>query len=984
MHLSFVYPLALWLLLLLAPLWALAIRAPRRLSRGRFWLSLVLRSLLFVALVGSLAGTQVVRRVDELTTVFLVDSSDSVAPEARAQAEQFIQQALSTMPERDRGAIVVFGENALVERAPSYERGLRRLLSVPVVSRTNIGSALELGLALLPADTQKRLVLLSDGGENSGDARTALEFARARNVPIDIVNLQTATGNDLVQIEELRAPAQVRKGQTVNVEVVVSAAGAGQGTLRLLENNTLLREQTVSLQPGRQTFNFQVNADVLGFTRYSAEIELAGDERRENNQAAALVDVAGEPRVLVVEGTSGDTQNLAAALTSAQMNPQTIAPEALPSSLAGLASYDAVALVNVPAGALPSGAMQLLPSYVQDLGRGLVMIGGDRSFGVGGYANTPIEKALPVDMEVKDTTRRPDVALVFVVDKSGSMAACHCNGANMEDTRREGGVQKVDIGKDAVLQASALLRPNDKLGVVAFDDAPHWAVEIAEKPSSDEVLAALRGIAPNGTTNVRSGLLAAKAALEKTTAKVKHIILLTDGWSSGSDNLDLAREMRDAGITLSTVAAGGGSAPYLERLAQTGGGRYYPAEAMEDVPQIFVDETMKVAGSYIMEQAFLPALSGDSPILRGLTDQGWPQLLGFNGTEAKPTSQIILRAPDNYPLLAQWQYGLGRAVAWTSDMKGQWGRELVGWERFGTFAAQLVAWTVPRQEAGQLAGNAKIEGLQAVVTANVENNAGQPATDATVSGILVGADGVRQDLTLRQVAPGQFQATVPSPATGSYLVQLAASQAGQQLGSTTLGLVVPYSPEYRQREANPELLQTFANETGGRVLTTPGTVFQHDVAAVQRACEIGLPLLLLVALLFPFDIAARRLMLRRDDFAGLRRLVPRRGSQASTAPLLGQLQRAKARAQTRSGSIDGPASPTPAAPLGNGDNVRTVGQSRAAGGEQMSQAVTVSRPAQAAPSPSAMREEALGPTDAPEADAMARLRAAKARAKRNK
>ncbi len=633
MRVLFVYPLALWLLVLLPLLAWLSLAAPRRLSRGRFWLSLALRALLFLALIGSLAGTQLVRTVDQLTTVFLVDSSDSVAPADVARAEEFIRQALATMPEGDRAAIVVFGENALVERAPSEDRGLRRLESVPVVARTDIGGAVELGLALLPADTQKRLVLLSDGGANTGETQTALAFARARQVPIDVVSLATGAVNDLAQISAVRGPAEVRKGQTIALDVSVEAAAAGPATLRLRAGSQVVAEQAVQLVAGRQTFPFTVKAETLGFGRYTAELEVAGDERPQNNQAAALVNVTGEARVLVVASAPADADNLVAALTAAKLNPSIVAPAAFPPTLAALASYDAVVLVNVAAGALPASAMQTIPAFVREVGRGLVMVGGDHSFGVGSYNQTPIEAALPVDMQVKDTTRRPDIALVFVLDKSGSMAACHCNGPQMQNQRLGGGVQKVDIGKDAIAQAAALLRPEDQLGVVAFDGSAHWAIQTAKTPSTDDVIGALRSIAPDGTTNVRGGLQAAKESLEHTEARVKHVILLTDGWSSGNDNLDLATAMRAEGITLSTVAAGGGSAPYLEKLAQAGGGRYYPAVNMEDVPQIFVEETIKTAGAYIIEQTVVPALTGDSPILRGLTGGGWPQLYGYNGTE---------------------------------------------------------------------------------------------------------------------------------------------------------------------------------------------------------------------------------------------------------------------------------------------------------------------------------------------------------------
>ncbi|MBA3946560.1 MAG: VWA domain-containing protein [Herpetosiphonaceae bacterium] len=907
MHISFIYPAALWLLLLLIPVWVLALLAPRRLGKGRFWTSMVLRSVLLLALLGSLAGTQLVRGVNQLTTVFLVDSSDSVLPVARAHAEQFIQQALATMPKDDRAAIVVFGENALVERAPSSERSLRRLLSVPIVSRTNIGAALELGLALLPGDSEKRLVLLSDGGENAGDTRTALQFAQAQHVPIDVVALNSGTGNDAAQLDDVRAPAEVRKGQTVNITVAVRAPAPVAGTLRLRAGDQLVTERAVQLKAGAQEFNFQVPAETTGFVRYSAEIEVQGDQRRQNNEAATLVNVTGEPHVLVVEGNPGEAQNLVATLQSAHMNPATITPAALPPSLASLASYDATVLVNVAAGALPPTAMQTLPAFVRDLGHGLVMVGGDRSFGMGNYAATPLEAALPVDMQVKDRNRRPDVALVFVLDKSGSMAACHCNGANMNDARIQSGVQKVDIAKDAIVQASALLQPQDKLGVVAFDNAPHWALNTAQKPTSDQVLDAIKGITPNGSTNIRAGLLAAKAALDLTDAKVKHVELLTDGWSSGSDNLDIAREMRAAGITLSTVAAGSGSAPYLEQLAQTGGGRYYPVENMEEVPQILVAETLKIAGNFIVEKNFVPTLTGDSPILHGLTNGTWPQLRGYNGTEAKATSQVILQSPDGDPVLAQWQYGLGRAVAWTSDLKGQWGRDLVSWNTFGQFAAQLVGWSMPRHAAGLLNGQAANDGLAAVVTAGVHDANNQPLVDAQVAGTVIAPDGKTIPITLKEVAPGQFQTTLPSPQTGSYLVQLTAQQGGQPIAAQTIGLVVPYSPEYRQRDANPALLQAMAQQTRGQLVSEPGQVFRHDLAAVQRASEIALPLLLLALLLLPFDIAVRRLGIRRSDFAAIPSFFRRTARSQGQPPMFDQLRRAQARAVVR------PASTSPSA-----------------------------------------------------------------------
>ncbi|HZG69621.1 MAG TPA: FixH family protein, partial [Herpetosiphonaceae bacterium] len=276
------------------------------------------------------------------------------------------------------------------------------------------------------------------------------------------------------------------------------------------------------------------------------------------------------------------------------------------------------------------------------------------------------------------------------------------------------------------------------------------------------------------------------------------------------------------------------------------------------------------------------------------------------GTELKDAAREILRSPEGDPVLAQWQYGLGRSVAWTSDAKGKWGVDLVRWDEFGRFAAQLVGWTTPAEEAGAMAATARVEGTQAVVEVELQNTQGQPRTDATVAGTLVAPDGSTEPITLKQVAPGTYQASLASPPTGSYLIQIAAAADGSTVAQQTVGLVVPYSPEYRQRGGNPGLLELIANTTGGTILERPEEVFRHNLQAVRRAQEIGLPLLLLAALLLPLDIAVRRLSLRRRDLAEARAAVAgrirrlRARPDAPTAePVLADLQRAKTRARVR-------------------------------------------------------------------------------------
>ncbi len=867
MRLSFIFPSALWLFALLIPLWWLALAVPRRLSAPRFWASLLARTALVATLIFAVAGVQLIQPTDRLTTVFLIDSSDSVSPSARGQAEAFVQDALKAMRAGDQAAVVVFGENALVERAPSNATTFGRIGSAPVATRTNLQTAVQLGLALLPADTQQRLVLLSDGGENQGNVLEGSNLAAARGVPISFVNLNTAGGGPEALVSALDAPTNVRAGAQFELVATVESTVAQSARLSLFADTTLLQARDIQLQAGSNTFRLTLTASGQGFQRYRAQIVPALDFRQQNNEAATLVRVAGPPRVLLVEGQPGEGQNFKDALGAAQIGVDLIAPAQLPIDLASLSDYDAVVLMNVPAQALPARAAANLPTYVRELGRGLVMVGGDRSYGVGGYGTTPIEQALPVYMDVRDRQERPDLALMFVIDKSGSMDACHCSGPNRQTARSfEGGPRKVDIAKDAVVQATAVLRERDTVGVVAFDSTAHWALPVGLRgPSSDAIRNAVAPIEPEGGTNVHAGLVAAQEALQHTDARIKHVILLTDGWSGGGDNIDVAQQMRAQGITLSVVAAGGGSADYLKQVADAGGGRYYPIENIEDVPQIFVQETTTAVGNYLIEQPFTPKYAGPSPILEQL-DQGLPPLYGYNGTTLKQSATTILAGADDAPVLAQWQYGIGRAVAWTSDFKGKWGKDWVNWAAFPRFAAQLIGWVLPSAAGDGVETNIRTEGARTIIDAKLSDADGKPRNGLQISANVVGADAFAQSVTLTQVAPGEYRASIASPIQGTYVVQIAGTQDGRVVVQSAAGMVVPYSSEYRQGQRNPELLAALARSTGGTKLEQPADAFAHNLAPVYSAREIALPLLLLALLLLPLDIGMRRLMLRRGDF----------------------------------------------------------------------------------------------------------------------
>jgi uncharacterized membrane protein len=943
--------------------------ARRRLGAGRRRVALLVRSFLIAALVLALAGFQLVLPVDRLATVFVLDLSDSVGTAGREEAVQFVRDSLREMPEGDVAGIVAFGKDALVERLPSDLAEIDTVRSTPVKAATDIGAALRLATALFPDDAQKRIVLLSDGNDTTGAGQTEAALSAARGVQVEtrVIGLE---GRDEVLVERLQTPSTARLGEEIEATVEIRSTVAQPATVRLFADGTIVATERVDLVAGLNRITFRVKPTEAGFHTFRAVVEAAQDTFSQNNRGDSNTIVKGEPRILVLAGDERVAAELVAALEKERQQVDSIIPEALPNDLAGLATYDSIVLVDVPRIRLSDRQLGLLQVYVRDLGRGLVMVGGSKSFGAGGYTKTPLEESLPVDMGVKDRQKQPDVALVVVIDKSGSMDACHCNtfeggpggGTGM------GGTRKVDIGKEAILRAAAAMTAADELGVVAFDQDAHWVVRTQPLGQVGNLAGQIAGIQPLGNTNIFAGLDQAVQSLETARATRRHIILLTDGWSSSGEYTDILKRMKAAGITLSTVGAGGGSNPFLEGLAKDGGGRFYNAANPASIPDIFLKETQQVAGQQIIEEVFHPIQTSNSPILRGL-DQGFPQLLGYNGTTAKSAAQTVLVTARDDPLLAQWQYGLGRSVAWTSDSTGRWARNWVAWDGFSKFFSQLVGWTFPGEETGGIEASFVTRGQSTTLRVESVGDDGSPRDFYATRAVIVGPDLEPLDKALVQVAPGVYEVPLGEVDPGAYALRISQTRPGSAALGRTVGLVAPTAAEYRLLGANQALLATLRAATGGRAIELPEEPWRHDLATTNSFTQLWPLLLILALLMWPLDIALRRVSLGRRELADARRAVGtwRQGRRVArrTAPVEGMLAaRERAGGASARAALLRPESapPVPVAPAEASASPATGPAGRA-------------RPAATPPPPPSAPQEPA-PTDT-----LTRLREAKKRAR---
>lgn len=849
---AFTYPYAL-LALLLLPYFLWLGRPRGAWARSRSITALILRGLIVILLVLSLAGLQIVRSADQLAVVFLIDASDSMPDSAVEAARQYAEDAISRMGPNDQAAIIVFGSDALVERPMSSVKDLGPIESEALPLNTDMAEAIRLGMALFPPGSARRMVILSDGLANVGNTEQAARLASASGVQIHAVPF-TALAGDEILITDVRVPTRLNEGQTFDITVTVESNLATEALLRIVSAGQVVVEQPVSLTQGVNRFTFTLSATEPGLTSFQAQIvPTSSDVFYQNNELSAFTQVVGPPRVLIVANDDFEITNLSAALVTQGLTVDRTTSQGLPSDLATLSGYQSIVLVNVRAADLGPRRMQALQIYVRDLGGGLVAIGGPNSYAVGGYFQTPLEETLPVDMQLKDQERLPKLTVVYVIDRSGSMA----------DTS-VGGYQKLELAKEAIIRSVALLGPLDRVGVVSFDDTATWIVPLGPADNKDAIAQTVGGLRPGGGTDIFAGILAVSKVLPDDPGQLRHIVLLSDGGASELGSVELVQEMyEEHGITFSVIAIGQGYAPWVEQLPEVADGRFHFAYDVDSIPEIFSEETVLATRAYTIEGEFFPALTSSSPIMQGITQT--PSLLGYVGATIKPTAQQILVTNHDDPLLAAWQYGLGRSVAWTSDATGRWAANWVGWPEYARFWSQAIRWTITEGAQQNVEVRVVQEGETSRIIVDAQTPDGEYLNGLDLDASVVSPDLDSQGIELQQVAPGRYEGTFEPGEEGAYFVRVAGGSEEEEGIAQTAGWVLAYSPEYRSFDGDPDYLSYITGLANGTILETPDGIFAHNLDIERTTQPIWPWLMLLATLLLPFDIAVRRLVISRAD-----------------------------------------------------------------------------------------------------------------------
>lgn len=954
-----------WLLLLLfiPAVIYVSYRSLAGLGPLRRWIAIGLRCFLILCLALALAEVRLRHQNENITVMYLVDRSLSIPEEFDPGAnldstrvdrrwdriERFINDTVQYRgPEHknDRAGLILFGRRPRLEfpatDAPLFNFKLKDSVNVVDGTYTDIAAAIKLALASFPEGTGKRIVLLSDGNENLGNAEEQARIAKLNGAQIDIVPLATGYRNESeVLVQSVEAPPRTELGSRLPIRVLIRSYNP-----RLVYGTLTLKQATegesapvapsplrVQLKPGLNSFSFRqpLTSQQQSYT-YQAVFQpeavqgekgellqgLPGD-RVQNNSASTHVVAMGQRRILIVEPRPGDHQlfiDRLKAVGNSKYKVHNITVDDLPQNKTDLAvflsNYDCLILANVAASDVEAGVVgdgrqagviteeqqEIIRSNTHDQGCGLIMIGGENGFGAGGWQGTPVEKALPVDCELK----------AFKVDgKSGLVMIMHAS--EMADGNR----WQKEIAKLAIKKLAA----TDEVGVLHYDWGVHkWHIPLQVIGSKRSTLLGLVDrMVPGDMPDFDTPLKMAYDSLTDPAKalSVKHVIIISDG-DPGQNSLGLLKKMKDSKITVSTVGVathGSSQDASLMSISEKTGGRFYKVTNAKALPAIYVKETRIISQSVIHDRPFVPQLLAKTGPTEKMPDS-LNTLYGYVKTTPKSSALVEIPilaqkiAGQEYPLLAYWHYGLGKSVAFTSDARSQpnrprWDRDWASSDMYSKFWEQVVDWSLRPTETGRMVMNTEYHDGKVRVIIDARDGNNRPITDLVLQGGVTTpspkADQARKhDLKFEQKNSGLYEVEFPADEAGSYFVnaiakrQVKTKESGkevikEEVESVRAGVTIPYSPEFADLESNTALLEKIRDTTGGETLTedtlSKSALGNSDALKASLAAQVfrpGLPqfknlqpiwywLVFIAATALFFDVAVRRIAVQPAEAA---------------------------------------------------------------------------------------------------------------------
>ncbi|HSD88384.1 MAG TPA: VWA domain-containing protein [Kofleriaceae bacterium] len=812
-----------------------------------------LRSLVIAALAIAAARPSWITETSKVATVVLVDVSDSISDKQLDAAKKYVDELQSSMGDGNL-QVVTFAEKPEVAKpvdGSKISSGVQRHKSGG--AGTDAQAAMQLAYGLYPDGYLSRMVIISDGNQTQGDLAVESYRAKEMNVKVSWRTFEADKTSE-VRVVGVTVPDDIKVGQPYEVTAEVWSTEAQTATLALQQDefpNGLEPQKTVDLREGKNLIKFKSDAKHAGATTYKLRLaKVEKDTETKNNTAVMTAPVKGRPNVLYVEGgvlrEPGSGSYLQKALEHENIDVQVRGPTGIPSNPKELEKYDLVLVSDVPAHLMGAGQMAALDTYVKGMGGGLIMAGGEDSFGSGGYERTTIENMMPVRFDSEKIKEQPDIALVLVIDRSGSMQG-----------------PKLEAAKESARVTAEVLSPNDYIAVVAFDSEAQIYVRPTRASNRMRISNDISRLQSGGGTNIYPGLKEAFEMLQGINAKVKHVILLSDGEAPTDGLAELVGDMRSARITVSAVGVQGADRNMLSMIADTGEGRLYMVEDIGSLPKIFMKETQEAQKSQLVEDLIHVRVAKKVEAIEGTNVENAPPLHGYVTTKPKPTSETILISDLGEPILARWRYGAGTSVAWTSDVKNRWSVDWIRWGGYPKFWAQVVRSSMRRKVYDSYDLYAKVADGRAQVTVDAIDSGDKFVNelDTDLQVIDPATNKVTETVPMAQTAAGRYTADFKIQKYGSYLLKAVHKRSGNTVAESLGSVALSYPLEYLRTTPDTTALSHAAQVSGGHDQAKPAQVWDAAGEKVPYTQDLWPYVLLAVVGLFILDLYAKRVRL---------------------------------------------------------------------------------------------------------------------------
>ncbi len=813
MEITFLYPAYFLFLLALPVLWFV----PRRPDRRQY----LMRSGILLLVILAMTRPLLLYPDTSIHQVFILDRSSSLSEEQGEQAETVLRELQAGLPEQDFVSLIVVGDEGKAE------------ISVAGGSSSSLSAALQEASEQIPDGSSGVVTLISDGLATDRRWATAVQDLVKRGIPVNTHDLGRQERD--VYPARISAEPTLRVGQTIKLAVDVIGQ-ADDISVRLTGPSGELARSKKYSSDGRLSVPLEFEAKNAGYLSVTAEVFAAQDRDFRNNKATKTLAIQDPVNILYLGGRQlKGAAKLSALLGSGfdVTEPTRTLDEDFP-----LTDYDVVMLDDRPEDSLSEEFQRYLVGAVQQDGLGLLYSGGNAAFGAGGYHESRVADALPVELARREEKKDPSIGLVVLID----------SGSSME------GLPMI-LARQVARLAMRSLKPHDRVGVVEYYDANNWIIPLqpsANKIALDRTVGRIQ--ASDTGSFLYPALEEAYYGMKNIDTRFKHILVVTAYLEPVGDRYeDLIERITEDGVNVSTVLVGSGRyQDALFSVATWGKGQFYA------VGNRFVQVEIKLREPSVTK---MPEYKNGLFSVVGRAGEGWwggverddvPDLSGYVETKARRWSEVLMEEKTRaHPLVASWRYGLGRV---TSLMTEPVGAGTKNWQEWGDYGA-LLGRIISRTASDEAAFDYRIERNDYEVNITAQ----RLSVDASLQPKVLTEAG--EALAFKQMAPGLFKAsTVVDPAEE---IRLTASASGRHVDWR----LVSGSREdvFPERQVDPRMglnLDRLAFVTGGAVVTSDNPEIT-SAARVSDHTSVELfrlwPYVLLLALIAYFtELVYRR------------------------------------------------------------------------------------------------------------------------------